>query len=198
MQQRKSHLWPWEDEGISPVEYIRSLQGLSRFLEQVDLRKLQTLEDVSAVASLIGHDLRALAIAKGQKIEKRTELFEPGASEPIQSIEKEYVLTISFGDQEVMLVTGNQYTCISKRRIIGFQRYQNEELRVKLPADRDIAIGDKPNVDEASIYAIDLRGNSTIAYHPTLETDNPEIQQGFAHVLKDTVRAVMDIAALLP
>jgi len=164
----------------------------------VDLRKLQTLEDVSAVASLIGHDLRALAIAKGQKIEKRTELFEPGASEPIQSIEKEYVLTISFGDQEVMLVTGNQYAWISKRRIIGFQRYQNEELRVKLPADRDIAIGDKPNVDEASIYAIDLRGNSTIAYHPTLETDNPEIQQGFAHVLKDTVRAVMDIAALLP
>src|SRR5205823_4823430 len=83
---------------------------------------------------------------------KRTELFEPGASEPIESIEKEYVLTISFGDQEIMLVTGNQYTCISKRRIIGFQRYENEELRVKLPADRDIAIGDKPNVDEASIY----------------------------------------------
>src|SRR6266566_3295153 len=67
MQQRKSHLWPWEDEGISPVEYIRSLQGLCRFLEQVDLRNLQTLEDVSAVASLIGHDLRALAMAKGQK-----------------------------------------------------------------------------------------------------------------------------------
>jgi hypothetical protein len=95
MQQRKSHLWPWEDEGISPVEYIRSLQGLSRFLEQVDLRKLQTLEDVSAVASLIGHDLRALAIAKGQKIEKRTQLFEPGASEPIQSIELEDSLKVT-------------------------------------------------------------------------------------------------------
>lgn len=88
-------LWPWEEEVISGAEYQRSLEGLKRFVEKVDVNQLQTLEDLSAAASLVGHDVYVVAVTKGKKIEKKTEHFEPTVSEPISRVEREYVFTHS-------------------------------------------------------------------------------------------------------
>src|SRR5207249_11531018 len=114
--------WPWEEEDISTEEYIRSLQGLIHFLKDVDVSAIHTLEDVSAVASLVGHDLHTIVVIKGMKIEKKTEKLEPGASEPISHIEREYVLTHYAGNREVIVTTGNGHVSISERGIVGFQR----------------------------------------------------------------------------
>jgi hypothetical protein len=69
-EHKKLYVWPWEEERCSAAEYIRALQGLNHFLKDVDIDQLHTLEDVSAVASLLGHDLRMIAMAKGIRVEK--------------------------------------------------------------------------------------------------------------------------------
>src|SRR6202165_3194610 len=194
-EERAFHPWPWEEEVISAVEYRRSLQSLKRFLEEAEVSQLHSVEDVSAVASLVGHDVHALAVANGQKIEKKMAEPDPGASEPLGRIEREYVFTKGIGDCEVVVTAGNGQTVISERRRerFGFHGYYHELLRVRLPSDRDIAIGEKPFANEQSIYAIDLREASIREYHPTKEPKNAEIQQGFTRVLKDALRDIVSV-----
>ena len=192
-EERAFHPWPWEEEVISAAEYMRSLQGLNRFLEEAEVSQLHTVEDVSAVASLVGRDVHTVTVANGQKIEKKMAEPEPGASEPLGHIEREYVFTKGIGDREVVVIASNGHTLISERRRVrfGFHGYYNELLRVRLPSDRDIAIGKKPIGNEQSIYAIDSREAKIREYHPAKEPNNAEIQQGFTRVLKDALRAIV-------
>jgi len=189
-------LWPWEEEVISGADYQHSLEGLKRFVEEVQVIHLQTLEDLSAVASLVGHDVYVVAVTKGKKIEKKTEQFDPTMSEPISRIEREYVFTHCLGNLEIVVTASKGHSLISLYRLCGFQRYRSEELSVRLPSDRDIAIGEKPNVDEQSMYAKDLRG-ARRAYHPVKEPDSPEIQQAFAHLLKDALSTLREVVSVL-
>jgi hypothetical protein len=78
---------------------------------------------------------------------------------------------------------------------LGFHGYPSEELSVSLPSDRDIAIGEKPNVDEQSMYATDIRRRGKRVYHPTQEPENPEIQQVFARVLKDALITLLEVVS---
>ena len=192
-EERAFHPWPWEEKVISAAEYMRSLQGLNRFLEEAEVSQLHTVEDVSAVASLVGRDVHAVTVANGQKIEKKMAEPEPGASEPLGRIEREYVFTQGFDDLEVVVTARNGQTVISARRRVrfGFHGYYHELLRVRLPSDRDIAIGEKPIGNEQSIYAIDLRETNIREYHPAKEPRNADIQQGFTRVLKDALRAIV-------
>ena len=195
-EERNVPLWPWEEEVISRAEYQHSLEDLKRFVEEVEVNQLQTLEDLSAVASLVGHDVYVVAVTKGKKIEKKTEHFEPTMSEPISRIEREYVFTHCLGNLEIVVTASKGHSLISLYRLCGFQRYRSEELSVRLPSDRDIAIGEKPNVDEQSMYAKDLRG-ARRAYHPAKEPDSPEIQQVFAHLLKDALSTLREVVSVL-
>ncbi len=195
-EERNVPLWPWEEEVISRAEYQHSLEDLKRFVEEVEVNQLQTLEDLSAVASLVGHDVYVVAVTKGKKIEKKTEQFDPTMSEPISRIEREYVFTHCLGNLEIVVTASKGHSLISLYRLCGFQRYRSEELSVRLPSDRDIAIGEKPNVDEQSMYAKDLRG-ARRAYHPAKEPDSPEIQQVFAHLLKDALSTLREVVSVL-
>jgi len=194
-EERNVPLWPWEEEVISGANYQRSLEDLKRFVEEVDVNQLQTLEDLSAVASLVGHGVYVVAVTKGTKSEKKTEHFEPTVSEPMSRIEREYVFTHRGGNQEIVVTASKDHSLISLYRLCGFQRYRSEELSVRLPADRDIAIGEKPNVDEQSMYAKDARG-ARRAYHPAKEPGSPEIQQVFAHLLKDALSTLRDVVSV--
>jgi hypothetical protein len=187
-------LWPWEEEVISAAEYQRSLEGLKRFVEEVEVIHLHTLEDLSAVASLVGHDVSVVAVTKGKKIEKKTQHFEPTVSESISRIEREYVFTRRSGNLEIVVAASKGHSLISRYRLLGFQRYPSEELSVRLPSERDIAIGEKPNVDEQSLYAKDSRGARRV-YHPATEPERPEIQQAFAHLLKDALRTLREVVS---
>jgi uncharacterized Zn finger protein len=71
---------------------------------------------------------------------------------------------------------------------------ESHTTRVRLPSDRDIAIGEKSNVDEQSMYVKDLR-RGTRVYHPTKEPASPEIQQVFARLLKGVLREVVSALA---
>lgn len=196
MQDRNLHVWPWEDEGIDEIEYTHSLQSLNRFLGTVDVSTLHTLEDVSAVASLVGHDLHVLAVAKGKKIEKKIEPPVVGVSGPLSMSETVYVLKIALADRELSVMSSNGHVALAKHSIIGFARYQREDLRFRLPTDRDIAIGEQPNVDEESVYVIDARGFVIQKYHPTTEPHNVELQQKFTHALKEGVRDIVSALVL--
>lgn len=193
-QESNVPLWPWEEEVISGAEYQRSLEGLKRFVEEVEVKSLQTLEDLSAAASLVGHDIYVVAVTKGKKIEKKTEYFEPTVSEPLSRIEREYVLTHCLGNLEIVVSASKGHSLISLYRLCGFQRYRSEELSVRLPSDRDIAIGFLPNVNEQSIYVKDFRG-ARRAYHPAKEPDSPEIQQVFVLLLKDILSTLRDVVS---
>jgi hypothetical protein len=190
-------LWPWEEQVISQAEYQRALDGLNRFVEEVEVKQLQTLEDLSAVASLVGHDLSVVAATKGQKIEHKTAYVEPGVSEPISRIEREYVFTQSLADQEIVLTARKGHSLLVLYRFSGFPGYRRAELSIRLPSDRDIAIGQKPNVDEESLYVLDFRG-ARRAYHPVKEPDTPQTQQVFAELLKDALRTFTEAISALP
>lgn len=196
MQEQTFHVWPWQEEAVSVTEYAYALPSLNRFLTQVEVKELHTLEDVSAVASLVGHDLHVVTLTKGKRIEKKIERFEPGASEPIRDIEKVDVLRVSFGNHELGVTVRGGHAALTKHRLIGFQLYQCEELRVRLPTDRDIAVGGKPNVSEHSIYAIDVRGEGIQYYCPVTEPSNAHVQQGFIRVLKEVVRDIVSALVL--
>lgn len=191
----KIHNWPWEEEEINAADYSCSLKGIKRFLAEVDVQMLHSLEDLSAVVSLVGHDLHAIVVAKGRKREKKVEQLEAQASEPLTSIEREYVLTKCIRGREIIVTASDGHIMISERRIVGFQGYQREELRVRLPADRDIAIGMTPNVDEGSLYALDLRSGSLKEYRPLIALYDAATQQAFTAVLAD---ALADVVTLLP
>ncbi len=188
-------LWPWEEQVISGADYQRSLDGFTRFVEEVEVKQLQTLEDLSAVASLIGHDLSVVARALGQKIEHKTDYVEPGVSEPISCLEREYVLTQGLADQQIVVTARKGHSLLVLYRLCGFPGYRRAELSIRLPSDRDIAIGQKPNVDEESLYALDLRG-ARRAYHPVKEPHTSETQQGFADLLKDALRTLIAVIAV--
>ena len=194
-EERTGSRWPWEEEGLSAAEYQRSLEGLKRFVEEVEVNRLHTLEDLSAVASLVGHDVAVVAITKGEESEKKTEHFDLTVGEPISRVEREYVFTHRLGNQEIVITARKGHSLISRYRICGFHRYLSEELRVRLPSDRDMAIGEKPNVDEQSMYAKDLWGAGR-AYYPAKEPESPEIQQVFAHLLKDALSSLRDAVSV--
>ena len=194
LTEKESHipLWPWEEQVISAADYQHSLEGLKRFVEQVEVHDLQTLEDLSAVTSLVGHDMYVVAATQGQKIEQKTPRFEPTASEPISRIERTYIFTHRLANREIVVTATKEHSLLVLYRFCGFQRYRSVELSVRLPADQDIAIGVLPNVDEQSLYVIDFRG-ARRAYHPAKEPDNPQIQQGFAQLLKEALNTLSEV-----
>jgi hypothetical protein len=191
-EERTVSRWLWEEEGISAAEYQCSLEGLQRFVEEVEINRLHTLEDLSAVASLVGHDLSVVAVTRGKKSEKKTEQFEPAVGESIGRVEREYVFTRTLGRLEIVVTARNGHSLLSRYRLLGFHGYPSEELSVSLPSNRDIAIGEKPNVDEQSMYATDLRRRGKRVYHPTQEPESPEIQQVFARLLKDALTTLRE------
>lgn len=187
------HRWPWEDEIISTAEYTRSSESLLRFLNTVQVSTLHTLEDLSAVASLVGHDLHALIVARGRKQEKKVEQVEADASETLVTIEREYVLSGHIRDCIIVVTAGDDHVIVSEQSKFGFQGYQREVLRVRLLSDGDIAIGNTATIEERSIYALDLRGSMVREYHPAIEPYNAAIQQGFTAVLKDALTDVITV-----
>src|SRR5260370_8322496 len=92
-EERNVPRWPWEEEVISGADYQRSLEDLKRFGEEVDVNQLQTLENLSAVDSLVGHGMYIVAVTKGTKRGKKTEHFEPTLSKPIIRFKRQYVFT---------------------------------------------------------------------------------------------------------
>lgn len=182
--------WLWEEESLDKAEYQRSLASLQRFVEEVEVNRLHTLEDLSAVASLVGHDLSVLAVMQGKKFEKKTDQFVPAVGESICRVEREYVFTRCLGRLQIVVTASQGHSLLSKYRLWGFHGYPSEELSIRLPSDRDIASGEKPYVDEQSLYAKDSRRGERV-YHPTQEPKSPEIQQVFARLLKDALREVL-------
>ena len=196
-EERTVSRWPWEEECISAAEYQCSLEGLQRFVEEVDVNRLHTLEDLSAVASIVGHDLSVLAVTLGKKSEKKTAQFEPTVGESVGRIEREYVFIRTLGRMEIVVTARNGHILLSRYRLLGFHGYPSEELSVSLPSDRDIAIGRQPNVDEQSLYATDVRQREKRVYHPTQEPESPEIQQVFARLLKDALNTLREVVSEL-
>ena len=196
-EERTVSRWPWEEECISAAEYQCSLEGLQRFVEEVEVNRLHTLEDLSAVASIVGHDLFVLAVTHGKKSEIKTEQFEPSVGESISRIEREYVFTRTIGRLEIVVTARNGHILLSRYRLLGFHGYPSEELSISLPSNRDIAIGRQPNVDEQSLYATDVRQREKRVYHPTQEPESPEIQQVFARLLKDALNTLREVVSEL-
>ena len=186
-------MWPWADTINYEAEYKRSLQNLQHFIKAVDVSNLYSLEDVSAMVSLVGHDLHILAITQGKQSEKAPKYLISWSPDPSGEREREYVYTVTFEDREVIVTASAGLSVIEAHRTIGFQRYQREELRVKLPSDRDIAFGNTPNVNDQSLYAIDLRGGSNKEYHPIKEPENAEVQQRFVALLKEAMQDVLHV-----
>ena len=194
-EERTVSRWPWEEECISTAEYQCSLEGLKRFVEEVEVNRLHTLEGLSAVASLVGHDLSVLAVTHGTKSERKTEQFEPTVGESISRIEREYVYTRTIGRLKIVVTARNGQSLLTRYRLLGFHCYPSEDLSVSLPSDRDIAIGEHPNVDEQSLYATDVRQRGKRVYHPTQEPESPEIQQVFARLLKDALSTLREVVS---
>lgn len=184
-------VWPCEDESISETEYHYAAHSLERFLAQVNVNELLTLEDVSSVASLIGHDVRILAMVYGKKVERQVDHYKPETRELTSVLVKEYILSKFSAGHEVMVTASAGHSLIAERRLVGGQGYLREELRVKLPSDKDIAIGNTPYVEDQSCYAVDLRDGKRIEYHPVTSPEDAAVQQGFTIVLKAALQSLL-------
>ncbi|HLI09783.1 MAG TPA: hypothetical protein VKV40_24700 [Ktedonobacteraceae bacterium] len=197
MQDWKFELWPWEVEGVSRAEYNSTLDSLKRFLKIADADQFQVfaLEDVSALASLVGHDLCVIAMAKGGESQERSWIINAGMNDPLSGLQRIYTFRMFQNNREMSVIVKDGLSTLSKSAVVGLQSYQPEDMRVVLPADRDIAIGNVPNVDVESIYAMHVQGVKREKFLPAAEPYNVEIQRGFMHILRecveDLVRALL-------
>lgn len=187
MQNGKFQLWPWEGERVGVADYTYSLNSLKRFLEIVDIDQLHTLEDVAAVASLVGHDLSIIAMAKGREVGEKSAYFEAAGSDPLGGTQTAYNFRTLLYNRELVVTVKDGFATLSKFTVIGFQSYQREEMKIALPSDRDIAIGNVPNVDVESVYAISVQGAKRGKFLPLAEPYNAEVQQGFMRIVKACV-----------
>jgi hypothetical protein len=119
--------------------------------------------------------------------------MEPGIDEPIYLVERKHVFTKSrpMSDTEMSVIASDGHVLISQVRIVKSIGFRTEEMRIRLPTSMDIAIGNVPNVEDESIYAIDVRGGRRSEFRPVQEPGSPEIQQGFTSVLKDALREIL-------
>lgn len=178
--------WSGKENYINQAEYPHSLARLHHFVEEVSINDLMTLEDLSAVASLVGHDAAVIAVTQGTRCEQKI----PGELTAMPHVKWGYVFSHVLGRQEVEMTASEGECVLSRYRLMGFHHYRSEELRVRLPANRDMAVGQKPNVGEQTLYAKDTRA-ATRMYYPTREPQSPEIQQVFARLLKGLLRELL-------
>lgn len=178
--------WLNIEDQFSRAEYPYSLARLHSFVEEVTINNLMTLEDLSAVASLVGHDVTVLAVTQGARCEQK----KPGESTAMPHIKWEYVFSRVFGRMEVEVAASEGECVLSRYYLLGFSRYRSQELSIRLPADRDIAVGQKPNVCGQCLYAKDTSAVARM-YYPTREPQSPEIQQVFARLLKELLREIL-------
>src|ERR1700676_3536982 len=108
--------WLCEEERLSQAEYQYALARLQRFVEEVAVNPLLTLEDLSAVASLVGHDASVLAVTQGKKCEKT---MEPSVGASMHRIEREYVFTRGLGRLEVVVIASKGHCLLSRYRLLG-------------------------------------------------------------------------------
>lgn len=178
--------WSGKEAYINQAEYPHSLARLRCFVEAVTINDLMTLEDLSAVASLVGHDATVLAVTRGTRCEQKMS----GELTAMPQAKWGYVFSHVLGRLEVEVAASEGECVLSRYRLMGFHRYRSEELSIRLPADRDMAVGQKPNVGERTLYAKDSRAVARM-YYPTREPQSPEIQQVFARLLKELLRQIL-------
>lgn len=187
MQNGKFHLWPWEDERVGVADYTYALNSLKRFLEIANIDQLHTLEDVAAVASLVGHDLAVITMAKGRESEARTAYSGTGSGDPLGSTQTVWTFRTLLYNRELGVTVKGGIATLAKFTVIGFQSYQREEMRIALPSDRDMAIGNVPNVEVDSVYASNVQGTKREKFLPLAEPDTAEVQQEFMCIVKACV-----------
>jgi hypothetical protein len=187
-EQDENLVTPIEQDNIDSQEYSRSLEGLRRF-SKVDTSSIQTLEDLSAKTSLVGHDLHTVILAKGgikTGYERTGENpFDENNREEIQV----YALEGTVGDHTIIA------EAMGDTVVLKMSTTESEQpIIVRLPSDRDIAATGDPLTDMFSIGALVPRKDGSVeGYFPARSPKFPNIQQDFAHILQKGVKDALSI-----
>src|SRR5260370_40691474 len=90
-----------EPEDIPAEEYKRSYDGLWKFPD-VDIMHIRNLEDLSATASLVGHDLRTAVLAVGNIEENTSPFLLPGKAKLTNITMMTQVLGRTRGENDIV------------------------------------------------------------------------------------------------
>jgi hypothetical protein len=186
---RETPFGPLEPDDVSTADYERAIQDLSEFLT-LDTSGLQTIEDLSAEASVISKDLRHVVLAAGNIQETKFDYTDAAGIH--QAVDRTWVIRKPVNDHAIFVTANSRSTYIDAYRNEG--RDQASIFNVHLPAG-DITSSSDPLRNSSQVYAVDWRGGRTTSYYPANEPNNPQVQQGFARVLQDAVR---DVLAVVP
>ncbi len=192
-EKRETPFGPLPQEDVDAAEYARSLESLRRFAG-VDITGIRNLEDLSARASLIGHDIKVVVLAKGGIQETKFKYQKSGVLEKTKAIDRTYVIRKPVGDHEIIALSGEGHANIEGYKLVGGK--QLSDYLVRLPTNQDInRLSGSRISDESGLHAIDWRSSNAVNYYPSSDPEDPKVNQGFAAVLQDSVK---DLLSVLP
>jgi hypothetical protein len=174
-------------DDVPGSEYAKSLRYLNDFVE-VDVNTIQTLDDLSARASTVGHDLRTVVLAQGV-VEQEEFLDDVGSIR-----ENTAVLRRQIEDYTLEVIATPNGVVIKKFR--GDPDESIDQFSLTLPAKGELNVvrptGSYNAEAGAFITAVDTRRPPTKGpFFPHQFPQSTEHNQGFARILQEGVKDVV-------
>ncbi len=178
------------NEDVGSLEYAKAIDGLRRFT-QVDVSSINNINDLSAHASMISHDLRSVVLASGgiEQIDQQYHsIDESGLIEEKKVKGSTYIFSRDIKDGKIILSLGNDSVYFVVMRQEDSQTALMD-LSLTLPLYGDINTQDS-RMGFRQLIAADWRGGIK-NYFPLMRPLSSEDNQGFAKVLKDGVSILL-------
>jgi len=169
-------------DAVTPTEYRQALEDLRHFLE-LDVSKIQTLEQLLDSVFPVDHALRAALVAKGQ------------------------IKTVTFANRERTgyvidkVVNETERVYISSDRLstsIGGSGVSGEppnHFFISIPSGTNFRLRVNPYGNVLEVFAMDSREGQKASYWPIQEPSDCQVLQGYAKILQEAIR---DVVSVLP
>ncbi|MCX7928727.1 MAG: hypothetical protein N2558_03525 [Patescibacteria group bacterium] len=184
-------------DNVSETEYRQSIENLREFAK-MDLSEIQTLEDLSAHASLVGSDIKKVILTAGKiqttdfTYKKPDIVLEEDVQ--VKARDQVWVIREKLSDGTYIFATSSRELTYITRYTFNENNQQISLYTVNLPADRDIC-SSRNEIINMSTNAVDWRWGQPKSFYPVNNPNDPMHQQEFARVLQD---AIKDLLSVIP
>ena len=166
----------------------KALYIVNRFAS-VDINKIHTLDHLNVALTDVGPSLQSLIWVYGTYGVLEGEA--PGYGSRGKLPKMQYILKRSVGEGDITAYESTR-DMLRLYHFKGQGNYKSMSYILEMPTHDDILPGTGFTNDRPYALARDMRGEKTLHHNPGREPNDPQVQQGFARVLQDTLKDIME------
>jgi hypothetical protein len=193
-EHREEPFGPLGEENVTGAEYEFALENLRRFAKK-DVTEIDSLDDLAFDMRFVGKGLRTVVLSSGEIQETKFDYQHPD-SDHVKAVDRVRVIRQPVGDGSatitVLLNVNGGRAYIDQHRLEDGDELSN--FTATVPTDEEIQASSTMQNRLTTAYAVDWRGGRTVSYYPGNEPNNPQVLQGYAIVVQDGVKNVLEIA----